>query len=540
MNTVSDKSALNEQTSMRHFNGFDPNNDMFVYSGKHTEKPVDFLNSIFRQAVSRGVADIHFQQADRECRVRFREGGAMVEVERFSLDWMKVLDDKLRAKSQLSSTERRAALDGRISLTIDGVNIDVRIAISPAVNDGQLIVCRLLNQSNSNKRLADINMTPAQRESFMSLIGEPNGLFLITGPTGSGKTTTLYAMLNELNDDTRNIITVENPVEYRVKDFHQIPVDGDSLTFANALRAVLRQDPDVIMVGEIRDHETASIAVQAAITGHLVLSTLHANSAASAITRMIDLGIDPMVLAAALRGVSAQRLCRRIAPNAHFHLEPPNESEKIWLNAYNIKRTNPIYPRLENEVTGYKGGGVEPIMEIIMADRRVKKVLHLGDSAIYAAASRQPQFETLGQAAERLALAGYTTLSEAARLSSIQESPEIHNKRLGQVLVELGKVDADELDELLDKQTELRRKGNHVKFGDLLRLSELCTDVEMVFAIGHTAEAVDILSKVCKTEERRQTLEMIQKKWHVGTESLFDLAIEAGLITQDGLIELVA
>ncbi|MEI7844147.1 MAG: ATPase, T2SS/T4P/T4SS family, partial [Gallionellaceae bacterium] len=332
MNSIAETSNFQEDKSEENIPL--PPDDLFIHTGKITEKPVDFLNKIFKLAVERQAADIHFQQTDKSCRVRFRIGGKLTDVESVSLEWMKTIDDKIRSRAQMSTTDRRAAQDGRIGLTMDGVNIDVRVAITRGVGEGQLIVCRILNQKNSKIRLKDIEMTTSARESFMRLIEEPDGLFLITGPTGSGKTTTLYALLNELNDESRNIITIEQPVEYQISEFHQINVDGQAITFPGSLRAILRQDPDVIMLGEIRDPETAAIAVQAALTGHLVLATLHANTAPLAITRMINYGVDALTLAAALRGVTAQRLVKKLSPHASVEYEAPNDVEKAWLRAH--------------------------------------------------------------------------------------------------------------------------------------------------------------------------------------------------------------
>lgn len=511
---------------------------LFISVSKHEEPIVDFLNRIIRKAVAEGVADVHFQQTDQKCRVRFRlPGGALIDHAEIKREWVSTIDDKIRSRARLSTTDRLSSQDGRISLTVDKVNIDIRVAITPGVNGGQLIVCRLLNQSNSNKRLDDIRMQPAVRESFDRLISEPNGLFLVTGPTGSGKTTTLYALLNELNDESRNIITVENPVEYRIAEFHQINVDGQSMTFGGALRSVLRQDPDIVMVGEIRDQETANIAVQAAITGHLVLSTLHANNAAMAITRMVELGVDPHTLAAALRGVSAQRLIRTLEVPGGTSKSEPNESERTWLKANNIRRPNTMYPRAALQ-KDYKG--FVPVMEVIMADQRVKKAFAVGVDEIYAAASRQPQFETLAQAAERLAYAGVTTLDEACRVSSVQEAPVIKNRRVGQVLVESGVVSAEDMESLLSLQAYGRKSGNHQRIGRMLLDNNMCSEDELLEAVGFTAEAQDVLARICVTEDRKHQLHNLVQQWSSGSSSLFKMALESNLVSFEELSDAYA
>jgi general secretion pathway protein E len=340
---------------------------MFISISQNEKECINWLNDTIAQAVNERVADVHFQHTDQRSRVRFRlPGGALVDYSDIKKEWVSIIDDKIRARARLSTVDRLTSQDGRISLRLNGMSVDIRVAITPGVNGGQLTVCRLLNQSNSNKQLADIRMTPATREAFERIINEPNGLFLVTGPTGSGKTTTLYALLNELNSESRNIITIENPVEYRIPAFHQMNVDGESMTFGGALRSALRQDPDIIMIGEIRDQETAHIAVQAAITGHLVLSTLHANNAAMAITRLIELGIDPHTLSAALRGVSAQRLIRTLSHPESCIKSPPNEMEKTWLSANNVLRPQVEYLRATDPKKDYKG--FLPVMEVILAD----------------------------------------------------------------------------------------------------------------------------------------------------------------------------
>lgn len=508
---------------------------LFTESGRSTIEGVEILNALFRRGVRARVSDMHFKQEENGGCVRFRmPGGALETIGEFDAETMRILDDKLRSKAQLSTTDRRSPQDNRMSLMVDGMRVDVRVALSPGVPPTQLIVCRL-QLPGAQKSLADIDMSPPVREALMRVVSEPTGLFIISGPTGSGKTTTLYGILDVLNEAANNIMTAENPVEVRVKEFHQINVDGRDMTFAGALRAMLRQDPDVIMVGEIRDAETAQIAVQAALTGHLVLSTVHANDSAMAVTRLVDLGVDPHLLAACLRGVTAQRLVRRISPDADVERLPPTSAEQTWLKAYNIHRQEPTYPKFVGDSPAYEG--VIPVMEVIMMDHRVKKVIDKGAAAIFAAASRQAQFETIGQAAERLAIAGKTTLDEARRLASVQEAPQIHNKRVGQLLVERGVVAVAEMEEAVNAQCALRQEGQHKKLGALLVERELCTMKQVIDAVGYTAEAEDVLRKFCQNEERRQQLAALLRKWAVGTESLFDLAVEAQLITKEEIYD---
>lgn len=507
----------------------------FLSITKSENDAVDFLNNTIVEAIQQRVSDVHFQLTNGLCRVRFRApGGALFDYQHIERHFMTVIDEKIRSRARLSTTDRMGFHSGRINLELEGAAVDIRIEISPGVNNGQVIVCRLLNQSNSNMKLSGIKMTPFIREAFASVLNEPNGLFLVTGPTGSGKTTTLYSLLNELNNESRNIITLENPVEYRIPEFNQVNIDGQSVTFAKALRSVLRQDPDVILVGEIRDPETALIAVQAAITGHLVLSTLHANNAAMAITRMLEFGVDPNTLAAALRGVTAQRLIRTVADASALERSVATGVEKEWLSANNIRRDSFEYLRSSNP-KDYKG--FIPVMEMIVADQRVKKSFSLGVDEIYAAASRQPQFETLAQAAERFAYAHLTTLDQAMHVSSIQEAPQIKNRRIGQVLIEMGMVQSSVIDELLEQQVEFRKHGEHRKIGGMLVANELCSHQDIVDAIGYTAEGIDILIKLCSTEDRRVALAGMLKKLVRGVDSVFQVAVDLEIVAYEELFD---
>lgn len=511
--------------------------DMFIPTGRATEKGVKVLNDIFRRAFIAKATDVHIKFSKQNNRVRFRIADELKTICYIDPADTFVIDDKIRSRAHLSTTDRRSPQDNRMSLVSNGTNYDIRVSVSPGVNDSQLIVCRILNQNNSNIRLADIEMPHAARDTFLRLLAEPNGLFLVTGPTGSGKTTTLYAMLNELNIESKNIMSIEDPVEYQIDEFQQLNVDERSgLSFARGLKALLRQDPDVILIGEIRDIETANIAIQAALTGHLVLSSLHTNSAPGAITRMIDLGVDPMTLSAALRGVVAQRLVKTLDHHALVERREANANELRWLKNNNILRINPTYPKFINQQVDTTFNGVTPVMEIVLADHRVKRVIQQGEAAIYEAASRQPQFETLAQASERLAFVGRTTLDEARRLTSAQEAPVITNKRLGQVLVESSKISPENLEEFLTLQAKERASGNAQGLGKFLVNAGLCTAQDITDAVGYTAEAQDIIQKLCLTDERRTELVALVRKWSAGTESLFSLAIASKLVTMDDLI----
>jgi general secretion pathway protein E len=417
-------------------------------------------------------------------------------------------------------------MDGRLSLKIDNRNVDVRVSITPGIS-GQLIVCRLLDEANSMRRLSDIEMSLSLLERFSGMITEPNGMFAVTGPVGSGKTTTLYAMLNELDDGTRNIITIEHPVEYRVEGIHQIEVDSN-MTFAQALRAVLRQDPDVIMIGEIRDAETAQIAVQAALTGRLVLATLHANDAVHAITRLLDFKVDPMTLSAALRAISAQRLVRRCAPGLSKRTSP-TDTQAAWLRGHNIDIDRDTeYPVAENH-NDYKG--FVPIMEMIMVDAKVRRLIGEDEETVLSAAATQPQFETLAQAAERLAYCGLTTLDEVARVISGLDSIRIDARRLGQIMTAKRLLTRAELQEILDDQAELRLKGIHKPLGQLLVQKGLCDRQTILDVTGYTSGAKTILERIVTVGDKRAALRELLTKWHPGESSLFEVAVQHGICT---------
>ena len=501
--------------------------DLFISTSSTDHEAVSLLNDLFHEAAGQGVSDIHFQEQEGECRVRFRLPGGLVDRLVMPRHTTRVVDDKIRSRAQLPAGDRKSPLDGRMRLRFPDRRLDVRVAISPNIS-GQLTVCRLLDQVNAARRLIDIEMTVAVRDSIQRIVEEPNGLFLVTGPTGSGKTTTLYAIINELNDPCRNIITIENPVEYQVAGISQINIDGH-VDFAGALRAVLRQDPDIILIGEIRDAETAQIAVQAAITGHLVLASLHANNAAMAVTRMIDLGVDPITLAASLRGVTAQRLVRRIAGEPVY--QEPNEAELAWLRQHGMRFHHP--PRFATPLHPMAYQGNVPVIEFIVVDAGVRRAAthQAGAQAIYAAASLQPQFETLAQAGARLALAGLTSLSEVRRITSEVDVVAAGESRLGNILVELGVVKLPEVTEAIDYVIHERQAGRVLRLGEALLELRHCTPSELLRGMGQAqSSAVAIAEKLMADGVvGREAGQDALQDWRTAGGSLFDRLVEAGL-----------
>jgi type IV pilus assembly protein PilB len=273
---------------------------------------VRFVNLLISQAIQDRASDIHIEPGEYELRVRYRIDGVLNEVQAAPTSVQAGVISRLKVMAELDIAERRRPQDGRISVLHQGRKIDLRVATLPTVW-GEKIVMRILDTSGSAKTIADLNMMGRNFEAFKNAYTRPNGMLLVTGPTGSGKSTTLYTAIQEVSKPTVNVITVEDPVEYRMAGINQVQINPKAgLTFASALRSILRSDPDVVLIGEIRDHETAQIAVEAALTGHLVMSTLHTNDAPSAITRLVEMGIEPYLVASALVGVVAQRLARRL------------------------------------------------------------------------------------------------------------------------------------------------------------------------------------------------------------------------------------
>ncbi|MBU6375043.1 MAG: Flp pilus assembly complex ATPase component TadA, partial [Bdellovibrionales bacterium] len=275
---------------------------------------ISFVNSILVEAIRRGASDIHVEPYEKRFRIRMRIDGAMIEVSQAPLEMRRAIVARLKVMSRMDIAESRIPQDGRIKLRVSGNEVDFRASTMPTIF-GEKVVLRILSKGNLKLDIEKLGFEAKQLEAFKKGIYAPNGMVLVTGPTGSGKTTTLYSALSELNQVQDNISTVEDPVEYNLEGINQVQVHKDiGLTFASVLRTLLRQDPDTILVGEIRDYETAEVAIQAALTGHLVLSTLHTNDAPSTITRLMNMGIEPFLIVASLNTVVAQRLLRGICP----------------------------------------------------------------------------------------------------------------------------------------------------------------------------------------------------------------------------------
>ncbi len=383
---------------------------------------IRLINGIIAEAIRAGVSDIHIEPYEQALVVRMRVDGVLAEKLRMPPHVAPVLVSRIKVMARLDIAERRVPQDGRIGLSLGGRLIDVRVSTLPA-RAGERVVLRLLDKENAGLSLARLGMDAASEKALRAALAEPNGIMLVTGPTGSGKTTSLYAALAQLNDGARNILTVEDPVEYAIDGVGQTQVNAKvGLTFAAGLRAILRQDPDVVMIGEIRDRETAEIAVQASLTGHLVLSTVHTNDAPGAITRMRDMGVEPFLLASTLRCVIAQRLVRRLCADCRA----PVQADAALAEALGLKAGETIYEARgcsSCSNTGFTGR--VGVYETLVVDEAVRKAIHdSADEATiadHAFRNRPNASDNLAAAARRVVREGVTTAQEAIRISRREE-----------------------------------------------------------------------------------------------------------------------
>ncbi len=378
------------------------------------------VNKIIEQAVNERASDIHIEALEDEVRVRYRIDGAMQEITRYPKDLQSAIVARIKIVSGMNISEKRAPQDGRMTLIFNRVEYDLRVSSLPTTF-GEKVVMRIASKSGLNKEKSELGFQEEELKRFDGILKHPHGIILVTGPTGSGKSTTLYTVLNELNGGEVNIITVEDPVEADVDGINQVQVNEKAgLTFASALRSILRQDPDIIMIGEIRDEETASIAVKAAITGHLVVSTLHTNSAASTVTRLEDMGIEPYMVADSVVGIIAQRLVRRLCPKCRVEKQL-TDTDKLRLHLRGD--SNPmIYEPSENGCaycnnSGYRGRiGVYEIMPITPALREI--ISRGGGAEEIQNAALKEGLTTLRLGAAKLVLKGITSITEVERVAA--------------------------------------------------------------------------------------------------------------------------
>lgn len=387
-------------------------------SEDNNESPIiQLVNQILLAAVKSQASDIHIDPTDIEFRIRFRIDGILSTERVLPKVILSKLISRIKVMAHMDITDTRTPQDGRIKTFIDGRPIDLRISTLPTVR-GEKAVMRVLDLSRDSQGLDRLGLDEKERAIFEKLIARPNGIVLVSGPTGSGKTTTLYASLDQLNEDDVNIITVEDPVEIELEGINQVNVNPDiDLTFADVLRSILRQDPNIIMVGEIRDGETAQIAVKASLTGHLVLSTIHTNSAIKTITRLIDMGIDGFLVASSLSGVIAQRLVRVVCPHCSVYEEPTLDEREVF------ERNNMKIEKLKRPVgcdvcngKGYKGRTA--IFEIVDVNESIVKLV--SDQAHefkLLEQARKDGTKLLIEAGLKKVQMGITTLEEIMRIS---------------------------------------------------------------------------------------------------------------------------
>ncbi len=377
---------------------------------------IRLINALLTQAVKDNASDIHIEPFENRLVVRYRIDGVLREVLAPSRAVAQPVVSRIKVMAKLDIAEKRLPQDGRIGLRIAGRPVDVRVSTIPA-GHGERVVLRLLDKQVGRLDLSQLGMDAAMREQIDALIHRPHGIVLVTGPTGSGKTTTLYAALTRLNDATRNILTVEDPIEYYLDGIGQTQVNPKvEMTFARGLRAILRQDPDVVMVGEIRDLETAEIAVQASLTGHLVLSTLHTNSAVGAATRLRDMGIEPFLLSSSLLGVLAQRLVRVLDPATREAYTPSEVECAAFGRAYDPElRCYRPSADARGRNAGYKGR--TGIYELVLVDEAMRRLIHDGageHELLRTARSRTPSMLDDGWSK---VLAGVTSVDEVLRVT---------------------------------------------------------------------------------------------------------------------------
>lgn len=389
-----------------------------IYSEDVNSSPiVQLVTSMIEQAVRQRASDIHIEPMERQVRIRYRIDGALYEKAVYNIRLLSAIVARVKIIGGMDIAEKRKPQDGRITQVVDRREYDIRVSVLPTVY-GEKVVMRLASKNALTKEKSQLGLRPDELQKFDHILANPHGILLVTGPTGSGKSTTLYTALSELNKEDVNIITVEDPVEANIDGINQVQVNPKAdLTFATALRSILRQDPDIIMIGEIRDRETASIAVQASITGHLVVSTLHTNSAAGTITRLADMGIEPYLIGDSIIGVIAQRLVRRLCPECKRAKKPDAKERELLTLAPEEDVT--IYEPCgcaKCDGTGFRGRiGVYEIMEMSQSLRNI--ITGNGTAEEIKAKALEEGMRTLRMGATRYVLEGITSVSDMMRVS---------------------------------------------------------------------------------------------------------------------------
>ncbi len=374
---------------------------------------IRFINAVLTEAVKENASDVHIEPYENRLGVRFRVDGVLQEILQTRRALAPLVVSRIKVMSKLDIAEKRLPQDGRISLKIAGRAVDVRVSTLPS-GHGERVVLRLLDKQAGRLDLGSLGMEQGSQDLMDNLIHKPHGIILVTGPTGSGKTTTLYAALERINDNSRNIMTVEDPIEYFIDGIGQTQVNTKvEMTFARGLRAILRQDPDVVMVGEIRDLETAEIAIQASLTGHLVLSTLHTNTAAGAVTRLRDMGVEPFLLSSSLIGVLAQRLVRVLDDETKV----PYTAREYECKTLKLDLDNPptLYRPGRSDTNGFRGR--TGIYELIAIDDTMRTMIHDGASEQNLEKYARTLTPSIRDDGRRRVLDGDTTLEEVLRVT---------------------------------------------------------------------------------------------------------------------------
>jgi len=385
-----------------------------------SEAPViRLVNLILQRAVEQRASDVHIEPFENRLKVRYRIDGVLHEVEAPPSSSTAAVISRVKIMAKLNIAERRLPQDGRIQLRVQGKELDLRVSTVPT-SFGESVVMRILDRETVVFDFASLGFTENFRQRFVEVLQRPHGILLVTGPTGSGKTTTLYTALSKINTPGVKIITVEDPVEYQLEGINQIQVKPQiGLDFANALRSIMRQDPDVIMIGEMRDLETCRIAIQSALTGHLVLSTLHTNSAAGGVTRMLDMGVEDYLLGSTVNGILAQRLVRRLDPDTAIPYDaPPEVIKEFELDKYTDERPIRLWKPGSSQAnpTGYRGR--RAIMEfLVMSDPLRRLVMQRADAGEIERQARAEGMRTMYEDGIAKAVAGITTIEEVLRVT---------------------------------------------------------------------------------------------------------------------------
>lgn len=388
---------------------------------------IRFVNQVLKDAIELRASDIHLEPFENELRIRYRIDGILQEVpvpaqiKRFQ----PAIVARVKILSHLNIAEKRLPQDGRLKVRIDEAEVDIRVSIIPMLH-GEAVVMRLLRQNASLRGAGELGMNDRELASLRRVLQLPHGIILVTGPTGSGKTSTLYTALHEINDAERKIVTIEDPIEYQLRGINQIQVSEKSgLTFARGLRSILRHDPDVILIGEIRDQETAQIAVQASLTGHLVFSTLHTNDAAGAVTRLVDMGVEPYLVASSLEAILAQRLVRVLCPHCKTLDLTPTASD--YKTRIGLAPDAPVYRSVgcrECRNTGFHGR--RAIFEWMNINQEIRQlVLKNASTDLIRSAACRSGMRTLSEDGRRLVEAGITTIEEVLSVTTVHETDPV-------------------------------------------------------------------------------------------------------------------